>query len=243
MPRGGEGERMSEARDGATDGSGRRHSGAGVFPRLVGGLLVAAALWAGLLAEMDFRAARVSDLLAAATTTSSAERRVALLARVDEGLARGAPSAELADVAAGRALAGDPPDYDAAEAETWSALRRSPARSGSWSRLAYIDLARDGELGPEGLDALARSYEVEPFAAEGLRRWRMEFVLSRWRQMPESLRAAAITEARGSVQGQRWYEESVWLAQLADRLPREAGAAVRDVLPPLDGAAAAPAAG
>lgn len=205
-------------------------------PRLVGGLLLATAVGAVLLAREDFRAVAMTQSLAVAGSAGApAARREAALREADAALAAGVSNAELYDLAASRALLGGEPDLDRAEALTRDALRRSPARSSAWARLAYIDLARDGELSPDGVEALARSYEAEPFAAEALRRWRIEFVLSRWRDMPEALRTSAVEEAQGSARGARWYEETVWLYALAERLPEPAAEAIRAAVPPPPG--------
>jgi hypothetical protein len=204
-------------------------------PRLFGGLLLAAAAAAALLARDDLRAASATRALAVAGSAGAPEaRRAMALQEADAALASGAPTAELRDLAASRALLGDRPDLDQAETLTWGALQRSPARPGSWARLAYIDIARDGALGPDGVAALERSYEAEPFAAEALRHWRIEFTLSRWREIPPELRAATLQEAKGSVRGARWYEETIWLNQLVDRLPPDASAALKDAIAPAE---------
>jgi hypothetical protein len=216
----------------------RRHkkrTRAGRLAALLAGVgLLGAAAAAGFIASDDFRAAAATRALAAAGGADASQAlRDNVLAAADAALAPGAPSAELADLAASRALLSQPADLDRAEAFTRAALRRSPARAGSWARLAYIDTAREGELGPEGLAALVRSYEVQPFAPESLMRWRVEFVLSRWAEVDEDLRNAALREIRGATAGgSRWYENSQWAWGLSDRLPEDVAAALLEVTPP-----------
>jgi hypothetical protein len=176
-----------------------------------------------LLAAGFMAAAAVSGIVA--TAELRAGDAATAVARAGDSPALGwrAPSGDLLELAAARALLQEPPDLDAAEALSWDALRRSPARAESWARLAYIDAARDGRLDAPGQEALARSYAAAPYTVEALRRWRAEFTLSRWGEVDDELRQAALREARGATaDGARWFEESLWMWELAERLEPEA---------------------
>jgi hypothetical protein len=165
---------------------------------------VAAAVASALIAADDLRALAVADALSGAEAVGAwTARGEAALYRADDSLASGVPTGELRDLAAARALLADPPDLDTAERRTWEALQRSPARAEAWARLAYIDLRRDGRLGPQGESALALSYEVEPYASEELRHWRVEFVLTHWEVIGPEVRDAALREAYGAVSAAR----------------------------------------
>jgi hypothetical protein len=197
---------------------------AGGFAALFGACFIVAGGVSGLLANADFRASSAAGaLVAAGSSEPPSERRMLALLGADSALAWGVISGDLLELAASRALLADPPNLDAAEAFSWNALRRSPTRGGAWAQLAYIDAMRDGTLDAPGREALARSFEVLPYAPEELLHWRLEFALSRWSEVDPGTRDAALREARGAtIGGARWYEESLFMRSLADRLPPEA---------------------
>jgi hypothetical protein len=201
---------------------------AGGFAALFGGCFIFTGVVCGYIASADFRASSTADALAAAgSEEATPEYRATALLTADSALAWGAPSGDLLELAASRALLSDPPSLDAAEAFTWNALRRSPTRGGAWARLAYIDAVRDGRLDAFGREALARSFEVLPYAPETLRHWRLEFTLSRWSELDAGLREAALRDARGATAGgARWYEESQFMWSLAERLEPAASEAL-----------------
>jgi hypothetical protein len=208
-----------------------RHAGrilAGGFAALSGVGFIVSGILCGYVASVDIRASSAADALATAySSAATAERRTSALMGADLALAWGAPSGDLLELAASRSLLTDPPSLDSAEALSWEALRRSPTRGGAWARLAYIDAARDGVLDTAGQNALARSFEVQPFAREALRHWRLEFALTHWQELDVGTREAALGEARRvTAGGARWYEESLFLLDLARRLEPEAGAAL-----------------
>jgi hypothetical protein len=195
------------------------------FTTAAGCCLIAAAAGSALVALAELRAVAADDSLSVAEAAGgSAERRAEALASTDAWLFLGVSTGALRELAAARALASDPPDLDRAEALSWKALKRSPGRTEAWTRLAYIDATRHGVLGQEGLSALTHSYEVEPFGQEALRHWRVELVLSRWWEVNEALRDAALREAHAATVdgGARWYEETLWMQGLAGRLPQPA---------------------
>ena len=73
-----------------------------------------------------------------------------------------------------------------ARALSWAALRQAPCDTGAWLRLAEIDAATTGELGPAGVAALRNSYRVapvDPYQAF----WRTRFVLEHWAGLPPDI--------------------------------------------------------
>ncbi len=73
-----------------------------------------------------------------------------------------------------------------ARALSWAALRQAPCDTGAWLRLAEIDVAKSGELGPAGVAALRNSYRVapiDPYQAF----WRTRFVLEHWDGLPTDI--------------------------------------------------------
>lgn len=65
--------------------------------------------------------------------------------------------AQAAEAAMGRR------DWAVAKAETRAELGASPVRDGAWLRLAEIDVAEHGRLGPEGVAALGHAYDARPY--------------------------------------------------------------------------------
>lgn len=93
---------------------------------------------------------------------------------------------------------------DRAERETNAALRLSPLDTGAWTRLVYIDLARGGVLGPDGLQALERTYQIAPLGP-AITRWRILFVLENWDALPPALRQSAEYEIRNAWRRDRGF--------------------------------------
>jgi hypothetical protein len=92
-------------------------------------------------------------------------------------------AASLRELDAGRALLETPPDLDLAEKRSWEALSRSPSRAESWARLAFVDVAQNQRLTPEGLDALNHSFIALPFAGDSFQVWRVQLALTYWSQL------------------------------------------------------------
>ena len=82
---------------------------------------------------------------------------------------------------------------DRARSLSWAALRQAPCDTGAWLRLAEIDVAKTGNLGPAGVAALRNSYRVapvDPYQAF----WRTRFVLEHWIALPSDIMNAADRE-------------------------------------------------
>jgi hypothetical protein len=79
---------------------------------------------------------------------------------------------------------------------SWAALRQAPCDTGAWLRLAEIDVAMTGNLGPTGVAALRNSYRVapiDPYQAF----WRTRFVLEHWARLPPDIVDDADREVDG----------------------------------------------
>ncbi len=101
------------------------------------------------------------------------------------------PAAALNRIA-DKALAETPPDLAGARAATEAALRQAPYDPSAWLRLAYMD-SLDGELGAEGVEALARSYALLPYD-QYVAFWRIRFALENWPALTPDLREAVRAE-------------------------------------------------
>ena len=83
-----------------------------------------------------------------------------------------------------------------ARALSWAAVRQAPCDTGAWLRLAEIDVAMTGDLGPTGVVALRNSYRVapmDPYQAF----WRTRFVLEHWAGLPLDIMNDADRESGG----------------------------------------------
>lgn len=79
--------------------------------------------------------------------------------------------------------------------ETRASLREAPANATAWLRLAYLDSRDAGGLGPDGNQALARSWAVAPFGPDDTA-WRLTFAFNHWAALSPSNRRAALDELR-----------------------------------------------
>lgn len=82
---------------------------------------------------------------------------------------------------------------DLAEESARRALVGRPHFHGPWSRLASIDVARDGELSPQGAQALRHAWRAAP-RRERLAAWRFGFMAPLWPQLPDDLRAQMVED-------------------------------------------------
>jgi len=96
-------------------------------------------------------------------------------------------------------------NLDAAVAASQEALKHSPYDTTALLRLAFIDVQRDEELGPEGVDALRESYRRVPFDRT-VSLWRIQFALEVWDRLPIDLRRSVQAEVftTASEAGHRW---------------------------------------
>lgn len=134
------------------------------------GSALAAAYAAGLVYEIDFAPAGCCGL--------------------------GWPSRDPA-VAQRALIAADPASNDA-KAQRRAALAflaAAPADSTAWMRLAWSDRLEHGFLTPAGVQALAASYLVQPYAG-GQTVWRVGFALDNWSRLDPEAREGALREIR-----------------------------------------------
>lgn len=87
-------------------------------------------------------------------------------------------------------------------------VRSSPGDAALWLRLAFADVRLNGGLGPDGQEALKRSYEVAPFGPE-VTLWRLAFVHDNWARVPPQVRTAARTEMDAVFPRRRWELEAL----------------------------------
>jgi hypothetical protein len=69
------------------------------------------------------------------------------------------------------------------------ALEVDSGRPYAWTLLAYIETRRSGSFSPRAREAFARSLEVCPLCERDLLRWRLEFIITHWDEVPASIRA------------------------------------------------------
>lgn len=165
---------------------------AGSAPRPVTALQVA--LWALMLAVGGGTLA----MIAQATSTRLSDQLLVQDGPIGEGIAAavnrpGSPDyfETLAELAMDQA----PADLASAKAAAEKAVALEPTRAHAWARLAYLDWLGAKRLTPAGLDALGKSFAACPLCDAGLIRWRFNFVLANWGQIPEPMRRQAFEGA------------------------------------------------
>ncbi|MDO8408542.1 MAG: hypothetical protein Q7S93_00540 [Phenylobacterium sp.] len=117
-----------------------------------------------------------------------------------------------------QALGQTPPDTEAATQATERALAQAPYDPSAWLRLAYIDAA-DGALGPEGLQALERSYQLRPFD-HYVAVWRVRFALEHWGDLTPAIRAAVKSETLAFTRTSRYPDMIATLAAVENPIGR-----------------------
>jgi hypothetical protein len=94
-----------------------------------------------------------------------------------------------------QALRLDTPDEALAYLATTRAIELDPSRPHPWATLAYLETRNAGRVTPRALDALERSMAQCPLCDEALIRWRFNYVLAHWNDMPEPVRRKAFEHA------------------------------------------------
>jgi hypothetical protein len=108
---------------------------------------------------------------------------------------------------ADRAIRAEPPETAIAISALDQAALLVPQDAEIRARLAHAYLlAGEGRI-DAAVSALDESYRLKPHAGREFRRWRLGLINSAWSQMPDSLRQAAIEEAR--VEPLYWTEEVI----------------------------------
>jgi hypothetical protein len=97
-----------------------------------------------------------------------------------------------------------PSEVDRRKAQAFSraALRQFPYDVSSWLRLAYVDALDHGQLTPDGVALLRRSYDLVPVDIYvGV--WRVRFALENSHALPRDLRAMVRNEVETLWQNPR----------------------------------------
>lgn len=148
--------------------------------------------WIGLMA-MGAAAVIVSGWLAwreAAMLTQAASNPTAVK---DEWTQSGSP--DFLEVMAEQALRLPKPDEAMAYLAAKRAVDLDPTRAFAWATLAYLEAKRSNGVNEEVVDALMKSMTACPLCDQALIRWRMNFVLSNWEDIPDDLRRKAFEHA------------------------------------------------
>ena len=81
------------------------------------------------------------------------------------------------------------PDEGAAYVAAKRVVEIDPTRGFAWATLAYLEVRNaGGKVNQAAIDDIKKSMDVCPLCDQALIRWRMNFVLSHWADMPEDLR-------------------------------------------------------
>ncbi len=99
------------------------------------------------------------------------------------------------EVTAEQSLRTSPADEGAAYLAAKKAVALDPSRASAWAVLAYVEARQAGGINQPALDALGRSMAACPLCDQALIRWRFNFVLSNWNQIPDDMRRKAFEQA------------------------------------------------
>lgn len=90
----------------------------------------------------------------------------------------------------------EPADESAAYMAAKGVVELDPSRASVWASLAYLETRRNqGKINVAALEALARSMDACPLCDQALIRWRFNFVLANWADIPDDLRKRAFEHA------------------------------------------------
>ncbi len=104
----------------------------------------------------------------------------------------GSPS--LYEAIAIKAMEQSPPMLELAEAASIKVLDHEPANIAAWNRLAFIDIADDGQLSKAGVSYLQKSYALAPYGDLSLMTWRTDFASQIWPALPDDLQAKTLQQ-------------------------------------------------
>ncbi len=89
----------------------------------------------------------------------------------------------------------DPANREMAQLAAEKAVAADPSRTFAWARLAYFSVTDEGLATDATVSAIRQSMMTCPLCDQELVRWRFNFVLNHWEQMPEDVREMAFTHA------------------------------------------------
>ncbi|RPG17778.1 hypothetical protein [Ponticaulis sp.] len=123
-------------------------------------------------------------------------------------------SADFLDALATRALESPDNLLDLSERATLLSIEKEPRRTSNWNRLAYIDVARHGELTDTGLNALRQSFYLSPYGEVEDMQWRLQFTNAYWSQLPDDLQTQSLDQITALAASSR--REHRWLGTFAE---------------------------
>jgi hypothetical protein len=155
-----------------------------------------AMFWAGLIAAATLTIAAISRF--AALEMSSWSLLQAENSAVAAELARGGPSdatPAYLEMLAELGVQPETKNHEAALAAAQRAVKADPSRAGAWALLAYLEYSKNTRVTPEALEALKASMDACAVCNQDLIRWRFNFVLANWADVPDDIRHRAFDQA------------------------------------------------
>ena len=108
----------------------------------------------------------------------------------------GSNSADYLEAVAELSLQQPTPDEASAFVAARRATELDPSRAFAWATLAYLETRQaGGKVNEVALDALTKSMDACPLCDQELIRWRFNYVLANWDDMPEAMRKRAFEHA------------------------------------------------
>lgn len=98
-------------------------------------------------------------------------------------------------IAAAEGLAAEPGNETRAAALLDRALAMDPRQPHAFALRAAIEVQQNKPLNAAAIEALRQSFLSCPFCEKELLKWRLEFVLQHWKEVPEDIRIMAFQGA------------------------------------------------
>ncbi|MEE9380292.1 MAG: hypothetical protein V3V03_02715 [Hyphomonadaceae bacterium] len=118
---------------------------------------------------------------------------IQIILATDEELNRSAAYHELLSE---RAAALEVPDAFSARLHVEKALEINPNSPYAWAHLAYLDTYIANGVTPKAVEALTQSIERCQYCDAELGKWRLQYILSNWNDLPFELKEEARQQAR-----------------------------------------------
>ncbi|NNC38838.1 MAG: hypothetical protein HKO02_15375 [Hyphomonadaceae bacterium] len=97
----------------------------------------------------------------------------------------------------------NPQEIDASEKATSAILNKKKNCLDCYNRIVFFDIYRNEDITPVGLRALHSSYDLSPYGAEDLMKWRLEVSSKFWEKFDDDLKKYSLTQITALSQHQQ----------------------------------------
>jgi len=103
-----------------------------------------------------------------------------------------------------------PPNLELSKRATLKALTLRPTCLSCETRLVYIDIMNNNGLTEFGLKHLEKSFDISPYGASDIMRWRLQVSDAYWSILPDTLRELSLSQITALAENpkdRRWLKE------------------------------------